>query len=115
MRSAKAGLFWFAAMVGGWICFAALLLFSEPTLGDIWEWIRGLPLLVEGLVWLAAFPFVFALGIWESSWGAGLRVALVGCCAVGWSLAFWPGTWDRGPQERRPTRRRATPSHRSGR
>ena len=90
VRRPIGGLAWFAAMVSGWLTFYALLLFSEQTLSDLWQWIRALPLLVEGLVWLLAFPFVLALGIWDSTWETGLRLLLVGCCAVGWSLAFWP-------------------------
>lgn len=84
------GLVWFAAMVSGWLTFCGLLFFSEQSLSDLWHWIRALPLLVEGLVWLVAFPFVFALGIWDSTWETWLRLLLVGGCAVGWSLAFWP-------------------------
>lgn len=86
-RSATIG---FLAMVSGWSAFAALMVFSEPNLGELWRGVRDLPLLVEGLVWLALFPFVFALGIWDSSWEGWLRLVLVGCCAIGWSLAFLP-------------------------
>lgn len=89
-RRPRSGIAWFAAMVAGWAAFGAALLLSEPTLGELWRWVRDLPFLFETLVWLALFPFVFALGIWDSSWDSWLRLALVACCAVGWSLAFWP-------------------------
>jgi len=79
-------------MVGGWIAFAAMMVLSEPTLGELWRGVRGLPFLAEILVWLLFFPFVLALGIWDSSWEGWLRLTLVGCCAVGWSLVFWPRT-----------------------
>lgn len=81
---------WFAGMAGGWIVFLALLAFSEPSLGELWRTVRDLPLLIEGLVWLAFFPFVLALGIWESAWAEWLRFLLVACCAVAWSLSAWP-------------------------
>lgn len=81
---------WFALMVGGWATFFALLTLSEPTVGDLWQAVRELPLVVEGLVWLLFFPFILALGVWESSWETWLRVLLVGCFAVGWSVVFWP-------------------------
>jgi hypothetical protein len=90
VRRPIGGLAWFAAMVSGWLTFYALLLFSEQALSDLWQWIRALPLLIEGLVWLLAFPFVLALGIWDSTWETGLRLLLVSGCAMGWSLAFWP-------------------------
>jgi hypothetical protein len=90
VRRPIGGLAWFAAMVSGWLTFYALLLFSEQALSDLWQWIRALPLLIEGLVWLLAFAFVLALGIWDSTWETGLRLLLVSGCAMGWSLAFWP-------------------------
>ncbi len=59
-----AGLLWFGAMVGGWVAFYALMLVDEPTLHDLFADVRGLPLVLEGLVWLAFFPFVLALALW---------------------------------------------------
>jgi hypothetical protein len=90
LKRSHSGLAWFGAMVGGWLAFFALLLVSEQALGDLWHGIRDLPLLVEGLVWLLAFPFVLALGIWDSAWETALRLLLVSGCAIGWSLVFWP-------------------------
>jgi hypothetical protein len=90
VRRPTVGLVWFAVMVSGWLAFYAFLLFSEQALSDLWQWVRALPLVVEGLVWLVAFPFVLALGIWDSAWETALRLVLVSGCAIGWSLAFWP-------------------------
>lgn len=87
---APGGYVWFAAMVGGWVTFFALLLLSEPILGDLWHEIRGLPLVLEGLVWFLLFPFVLALGVWDSSWEGWVRLGLVCGFAVVWSLMFWP-------------------------
>lgn len=84
------GFLWFGLMVGGWMCFLALMLFSEPTLGGLRDAVRDLPLLVEGLVWLALFPFALALTVWDSSWETWLRGLHVASFAVGWSLAFYP-------------------------
>jgi hypothetical protein len=80
-------------MVGGWVAFYALMLFSEPALQNLRDLVRGLPLVVEALVWFALFPYVLALTIWDSSWAESLRFVLVACCAVGWSLVFYP--WKR--------------------
>jgi hypothetical protein len=81
---------WFALMVGGWAVFFALVLFAESTLSDLWDRLRDLPLIVEGLIWFLLFPLVLATGVWESSWQTWLRVLLVACFAVGWSIAFFP-------------------------
>ena len=89
-HSRTVGFAWFAAMVGGWVTFYALMATSEPTLGELQDRVRALPLLLEGLVWLAFFPYVLALTIWDGGWPETLRFALVACCAVGWSLAFYP-------------------------
>lgn len=95
---------WFALMAGGWVTFLGLLLFSEPRLRELYETIRDLPLLIEGLVWLVFFPFVLAVTVWESSWDTWLRVLAVCSFAVGWSVMFYP--W--------PRRRRSAVSSRLG-
>jgi hypothetical protein len=84
------GWIWFALMIGGWSAFFALVIFAESALSDLWEGLRNLPLLAEGLVWLLFFPLVLATAVWESSWQTWLRVLLVACFALGWSLAFFP-------------------------
>lgn len=56
---------WFLWMVGMWVAFY-ILLFADKLEG-LWSTIRDLPLLVE---WL--------------------RVTLVVCFTIGWSLAFLP-------------------------
>lgn len=93
-----AGYAWFGAMVGGWIGFYVLMATSEPTLADLHNSVRGLPTALEALVWLALFPFVLALTIWDSSWSEWVRFALVACCAVGWSIAFYPWRKSGRPQ-----------------
>jgi hypothetical protein len=89
-RRTPGGYAWFAAMVGGWVAFFTLLLLSESSLGDLWHELRGLTLVLEGLVWLLLFPFVLALGVWDSSWEGWVRVGLVSCFALAWSFMFWP-------------------------
>lgn len=85
-----AGFSWFAAMVIGWIGFYALIVASEPRLAELHDRVQGLPIILEGLVWLAFFPYILGLTIWDSSWPEWVRFALVTCCAVGWSIAFYP-------------------------
>ena len=84
------GFLWFAAMLAGWIVFYGLMATSEPTLGELHDRVRELPLLFELLAWLVFFPYVLALTIWESGWAEVTRFALVACCALAWSLAFYP-------------------------
>jgi hypothetical protein len=89
-RRPLSGWIWFALIIGGWSAFLVLVLFSESALSNLWEGLRDLPLLVEGLVWLLFFPLVLATAVWESSWETWLRVLLVACFTLGWSLAFLP-------------------------
>jgi hypothetical protein len=91
-RRPLSGWIWFTLMVGGWAVFLALVLFAESTLSDLWDRLRDLPLIVEGLIWFLLFPLILATGVWESSWQTWLRVLLVACFAVGWSIAFFPRT-----------------------
>jgi hypothetical protein len=77
-------------MAGGWLVMFALIALSEPTLDDVHDAVQGLPLVLELLAWLVLFPFLLALTIWTSPWDESLRVLLVGCCAIGWTLAFFP-------------------------
>ena len=97
-RPRAAGLAWFAAMVAGWVAFYVLMAGSEPRLADLHDRVRELPLLLEGLVWLAFFPYVVALTIWDSGWSEPVRFALVTSCAVAWSLMFYP--WRKGYRAR---------------
>ena len=89
-RRPLSGWLWFGAMAGSWVIFLVLALFRESTLTEIWQAIRDLPLLVEGIVWLLFFPLVLGTAVWESSLDTWLRAFLVICFATGWSFAFYP-------------------------
>jgi len=52
--------------------------------------VRDLPLVVEGMLWLAFLPWLLGTAVWESSWPDALRVALVVVFAAGWTLASIP-------------------------
>jgi hypothetical protein len=90
VRPAVAGWVWFALMIGGWSAFFGLLLFSDSTLDELRQSLRDLPFVVEGLVWLLLFPLVLATAVWESSWEAWFRLALVCCFTLVWSAIFFP-------------------------
>jgi hypothetical protein len=89
-RRIVGGYVWFALMVGGWIAFFSLMSFSDSTLAELYEDLRGLPLLVELLAWFLTFPFALALTVWESSWEPATRFALVVCISIVWTVMFVP-------------------------
>ena len=68
-----------------WIAFAAGLIWSQGSLGQAWETIRGLPLIVQAFVWLLFLPVMIGLWIWEASWPLVVRLVLVVGIA-GWNL-----------------------------
>jgi hypothetical protein len=79
---------WFAFIAGGWVVFFAVLLAGR--LDDLWRWVRDLPLVVELVLWLLAFPWLLATAVWESSWATWLRVLLVALFTLGWTAVSLP-------------------------
>jgi hypothetical protein len=79
---------WFAWMVVMWAAFFALL--AAGQLDGLWSAIRDLPLVAQILLWIPFFPWMLGMAVWASSWVAWLRVTLVVCFAVGWTLASLP-------------------------
>ena len=81
---------WFGLMVGSWLAFAVLAVTSEDTLAGIWEWVRGLPLVLELVVWVLTFPWMLALAVWESAWSDAARLLVVLTIATAWTLMSIP-------------------------
>ena len=81
---------WFGLMVGSWLAFGVLAVTSEDTLAGIWDWVGGLPLVLELVVWLLTFPWMLALAVWESAWNDEARVLVVLAIAIGWTLMSIP-------------------------
>lgn len=88
VRRSLGATIWFVWMVAMWAVFFALL--AADRLGDVWASVRDLPLVVEGILWLAFLPWLLGTAVWESSWPDALRVALVVLFAAGWTLASIP-------------------------
>jgi len=65
-----------------WIVFAALWIFWSGTLGQIFHWIQGLPLVFEVLVWIFFLPWVGALWIWHRSWPLWLKILVIVVIAI---------------------------------
>jgi hypothetical protein len=82
------GAAWLVLMVAMWITFFVALLGDR--LGDVWQWVRDLPLILEFGVWLLTFPWLLGTAVWESSWAPWLRVCLVASFAIGWTLISIP-------------------------
>jgi hypothetical protein len=72
-----AGSAWFAAMVGMWSTFLTLLAVSPETLADVYDWLVGLPIVWEVLLWIVVLPWALAYVVWDSSWDQWLRVVVV--------------------------------------
>lgn len=75
-----------------WVAFGVALVASQGSLDAAWQWVRDLPWLVQGLVWLLFLPVMVGLWIWETSWSLILRLALIVSLA-GWTLLVFPRPW----------------------
>jgi hypothetical protein len=73
----------FLVFLALWVGFGAALIWSQGSLDEAWAWIRSLPLILQGIVWLLFLPVVVGLWIWETSWPLLARLVLVG------GVAFW--------------------------
>jgi hypothetical protein len=71
-----------------WAAFGAAIIWSQGSLDAAWAWLRELPLLVQGLVWLLFLPVTVGLWIWESGWPMLVRLVLVAGLA-GWSILMF--------------------------
>jgi hypothetical protein len=71
-----------------WVAFGAAIIWSQGSLDAAWAWLRDLPLLVQGLVWLLFLPVTVGLWIWESGWPMLVRLVLVAGLA-GWSILIF--------------------------
>ena len=74
-----------------WIGFAYALIVSQGSLDAAWQWIRGLPLILQGVVWLLFLPVVAGLWIWESGWTTTVRLLLVAGLGFANLYLFFPG------------------------
>ena len=68
-----------------WVAFGAGLVLSQGSLDQSWQAIRGLPLIVQAVVWLLFLPVMVGLWIWETTWPLIVRLVLVVGIA-GWNL-----------------------------
>lgn len=60
-----------------WLGFMVALIISPGTLNHVWLWLRGLPLIIQAILWLLTLPVTLGLWIWQTSWPMALRLILV--------------------------------------
>jgi hypothetical protein len=80
--AAVPGTTWFGLMVAVWTVFFTLLAVSSETLADVYDWLTGLAIVWEILMWIVLLPWALAYVVWESSWDHWLRVVVVVLVAV---------------------------------
>ena len=75
----------FAIFTIAWVAFGVALVTSQGSLDQAWATIRGLPLIVQLIVWVLFLPVMIGLWIWESGWPFVIRLLLV-VSVAGWNL-----------------------------
>jgi hypothetical protein len=68
-----------------WIAFGAGLIWSQGSIDQAWQTIRGLPLVIQAVVWLLFLPVMIGLWVWETTWPLVVRIILV-IGIAGWNL-----------------------------
>ena len=76
----------FAILAILWLGFGVALVFNHALLDTAWQTLRGLPFIVQAVVWLLVLPVAAGLWIWETSWPLWLRLILVIC--LGWVTIY---------------------------
>jgi hypothetical protein len=71
-----------------WIAFGAALIFSQGSVDQAWQTVRGLPLIVQIVVWVLFLPVMIGLWVWETSWPLIVRLVLV-IGVAGWNLIMF--------------------------
>ena len=68
-----------------WVGFAVALVVDREWLDLLWNWVRGLPSVIEIIVWLVFLPITVGLWIWQSSWPTFVRLLAFAGMVV-WTL-----------------------------
>jgi hypothetical protein len=76
----------FAILALLWLGFAAALIFNQAVLDTIWQSLRGMPILIQVVVWLLALPVALGLWIWQMPWPVWIRLILV--IGLGWATLY---------------------------
>jgi hypothetical protein len=71
-----------------WIGIAAALIWSQGSVHQGWQMLRGLPLIAQAPVWLLLLPVMIGLWVWETTWPLIVRLVLIAGIA-GWNLLIF--------------------------
>ena len=94
-RRSAGSVVWFIWMVGMWLAFFWLLF--AGALDGLWRTITGLPILLDIVLWIVFLPWMLATWVWTGPWPEWIRVTLVLCFAIGWTVVSIPRR-RRGPR-----------------
>jgi hypothetical protein len=75
----------FAGFALIWVAFGIALVWGQGSIDQAWQTIRGLPLILQAVVWLLFLPVMIGLWIWETTWPLLVRLILV-IGIAGWNL-----------------------------
>ncbi len=80
----------FAVLSLLWLGFGAAILFNQAILDTVWQTLRGLPIVIQAVVWLLILPVTLGLWVWETSWPLWIRLLLVVGLGIGTIYTFFP-------------------------
>ena len=85
------GMFLLSIAISG--AFGYCLLTDPTRLTEVWEWVRSLHIVWQGVLWLLFLPWMIALWIWTLPWATPVRIVLVIATVVwaNWMLYPWKG------------------------
>jgi hypothetical protein len=75
----------FAMFIVVWVGFVLALRGDHGFVDSAWQWLRGLPVPVQVVVWVIVLPIAVSLWIWESTWPPLVGFLLAGGM-VAWTL-----------------------------
>lgn len=73
-----------------WIAFAYAIVANQGGLDATWQWIGGLPMVAQVVVWLLFLPVVVGLWVWENAWPLVLRLVVVAGLGGATLWVFFP-------------------------
>lgn len=69
-----------------WLGFGVALILNQALLDTVWQFFRGLPMLVQILVGLLLLPLIIGLWVWQTPWPLWIRLILV--IGLGWATLY---------------------------
>lgn len=73
-----------------WLGFGAALIFNQTLLDTVWQFFRGMPLVLQLIVGFLILPVVAGLWIWESALPLWMRLILVIGLGIATLYTFFP-------------------------